>query len=104
RAASLGARRPRDQEEAAPGTLTAGRSGPPATTTEVARRSSLPGAIAIARRLHPLGLARHLRVVGRVGHVAEPVCEVALVQGEQRLERVGCLVDRRMDITALRKA
>lgn len=43
------------------------------------------GPIAVAGRRHPLGLARHLRVVGRVGHIALPL---GLVQIEQRRKRV----------------
>src|SRR5438132_53172 len=41
------------------------------------------------RRLHPLRLALHLRVARRVGHVAFALGFVALVEVEQRLQRVG---------------
>ena len=61
-------------------------------------------AVAVARRLHALRLARHLRVVGRVGHVALALGLVALVHLEQRLQRVGDVVDRRVQVADLGEA
>src|SRR4051812_23843492 len=57
--------------------------------------------LASARRLHAFRLARHLRVVRRVGHVARLV---ALVHLEQRFERVLHVVDRRKAVADLGKA
>ena len=77
RAAAVGARDQARREEAAAG---------------AGRRYFF--AVAVARGLHALRLARHLRVVGRIGHVALALGLVALVHLEQRLERVGGVVDR----------
>ena len=61
-------------------------------------------AVAIARGLHALRLARHLRVVGRIGHVALALGLVALVHVQQRLQRVGGVVDRGVAIAHLGEA
>ena len=60
-----------------------------------------PLAVAVARGLHALRLARHLGVVGRVRHVA---LLVPLVHVEQRLERVGDVVDRGVAVADLGEA
>src|SRR6266849_5948346 len=48
---------------------------------------ALPRPVAITRGLHALGLAGHLRIVGRIGHVLEALGLVALVHVEERLQR-----------------
>ena len=54
-------------------------------------------------RLHPRRLARHLRVLGRVGHVAQPVALVALGPLQQRRDVVGDVVDGRVRVADLRR-
>ena len=55
----------------APAPRGAARSSSPQSPLD-RRRGSVPRAVAVARGLDALGLARHLRVVGRVGHVDLP--------------------------------
>ena len=67
-------------------------------------RASRPRAVAVARGLHPLGLAGHLRIVGRIGHVALALGGVLLVHVQQRLQRMRDVVDRRVPVAHVRES
>ena len=75
-----------------------------AEAAAVTVRAVIPRAVAIARGLHALRLSRHLRIVGRVRHVPLSLGGVVLVHVQQRLQRVGDIVDRGVAIAHLGKA
>ena len=55
---------------------------------------SFSPAVAIARWLYALWLPWHLRIIGRIGHVALSLGRVVLIHVQQRLQRMGDVIDR----------